>query len=306
MESDTPRQPRRLPRARHEAAGSSAQRCLQHSWATGLEQALGSLSRSWQRHSEPGPVRESRSSRGAHGTNRPGCARSQQGTEFPESRFRASRVTFVRRQTPYRRSPRSRSRGWCSARAKRSSHRCRDKRCSVSSFAQEILAGAAADALPRMEHNAKRADRLQVAEERRVSKHRRGPLRTRPALASRPWAASGPAGPLSQCRPNGNLLVAVATAPQIRPLRKPRGQSARCSLPHESTALLRLLAGTNEAIRKRLRAAPSAPARTRVHAKAELRPIGNDGRSADDTPLLEIGETQGCSGCRVTSASSLI
>ena len=54
------------------------------------------------------------------------------GTEFAESRFRASRVTFVRRQRPYRRSPRSRSSGCCSARAKRSSHRCRDKRCSVS------------------------------------------------------------------------------------------------------------------------------------------------------------------------------
>ena len=32
---------------------------------------------------------------------------------------------------------------------------------------------------------------------------------------------------------------------------------------------------------------------TRVHAKAELRPIGNDGRSANDTPRLEIGESQG-------------
>ena len=72
------------------------------------------------------------------GTNRPGCARSRQGTEFPESRFRASRVTFVRRQRPYRRSPRSRSRGYCSARAKRSSHRCRDKRCSVSSIGEEM------------------------------------------------------------------------------------------------------------------------------------------------------------------------
>ena len=29
---------------------------------------------------------------------------------------------------------------------------------------------------------------------------------------------------------------------------------------------------------------------TRVHAKAELRPIGNDGRSANDTPRLEIGD----------------
>ena len=70
------------------------------------------------------------------GTNRPGCARSRRGTEFAESRFQASRVTFVRRQRPYRRSPRSRSRRCCSARAKRSSHRCRDKRCSVSSRAR--------------------------------------------------------------------------------------------------------------------------------------------------------------------------
>ena len=38
----------------------------------------------------------------------------------------------MRRQRPYRRSPRARSSGCCSARAKRSSHRCRDKRCSVS------------------------------------------------------------------------------------------------------------------------------------------------------------------------------
>ena len=52
-------------------------------------------------------------------------------------------------------------------RAERSSHRPRHTRCSVSSVAQEILAGAAADALPRMEHNAKRADRSQVADTRR-------------------------------------------------------------------------------------------------------------------------------------------
>jgi len=90
---------------------------------------------SWQRHSEPGPAARAEAVVASPGTNRPGCARSRQGTEFPESRFRASRVTFVRRQRPYRRSPRSRSRGYCSARAKRSSHRCRDKRCSVSSIA---------------------------------------------------------------------------------------------------------------------------------------------------------------------------
>ena len=45
-------------------------------------------------------------------------------------------------------SPRSRSSGCCSARAKRSSHRCRDKRCSVSSAAAEILCAVGADASP--------------------------------------------------------------------------------------------------------------------------------------------------------------
>ena len=87
----------------------------------------------WQRHSEPGPAARAKAVVAPPRTNRPGCARSRQGTEFAESRFRASRVTFLRRQRPYRRSPRSRSSGCCSARAKRSSHRCRDKRCSVSS-----------------------------------------------------------------------------------------------------------------------------------------------------------------------------
>ncbi len=86
----------------------------------------------WQRHSEPGPAARAEAVVAPPRTKRPGCARSRQGTEFAESRFRASRVTFVRRQRPHRRSPRSRSSGCCSARAKRSSHRCRDKRCSVS------------------------------------------------------------------------------------------------------------------------------------------------------------------------------
>ncbi len=88
----------------------------------------------------PDQPREPKQSWRHPGTNRPGCARSRQGTEFAESRFRASRVTFARRQRPYRRSPRSRSSGCCSARAKRSSHRCREKRCSVSSRAAQIFA----------------------------------------------------------------------------------------------------------------------------------------------------------------------
>ena len=76
--------------------------------------------RPWQRHSEPGPAARAEAVVAPPGTNRPGCARSRQGTEFAESRFRASRVTLVRRQRPYRRSPRSRSSGCCSAR--RSGH----------------------------------------------------------------------------------------------------------------------------------------------------------------------------------------
>ena len=72
-------------------------------------------------------------------------------------------------------------------------------------------------------------------------------------------------------RANAGALRAPSRSCASRPLRKPRGQSARCSLPHESTSAVRLLAGTNEAIGKRLRAAPSAPDADRVHAKAELR-----------------------------------
>jgi hypothetical protein len=52
---------------------------------------------------------------------------------------------------------------------------------------------------------------------------------------------------------------AGTSAVPFRPLRKPRGQSARCSLPDESTSAVRLLAGTNKASGNRLRAAPSAP-----------------------------------------------
>jgi hypothetical protein len=72
------------------------------------------------------------------GRARPRCARSRQGTEFAGSRFRSSTVKFVRRHGPSQRPPRSRSRGCCSARAERSSDRCRDKRCSVSSIGEEM------------------------------------------------------------------------------------------------------------------------------------------------------------------------
>ena len=109
----------------------------------------------------PDQPREPKQSWRPPGTNRPGCARSRQGTELAESRFQASRVTFVRRQRPYRRSPRSRSKGCFSARAKRSSHRCRDKRCSVSGHenpasrvlrVRRVLAGHRAQGNPVVEN----------------------------------------------------------------------------------------------------------------------------------------------------------
>ena len=114
----------------------SGERPAEVAWIVEAIVSVGRRWRSlpWQRHSESGPAARAEAVVAPPGTNRPGCARSRQGTEFAESRFRASRVTFVRRQRPYRRSSRSRSSGCCSARAKRSSHRCRDKRCSVSSL----------------------------------------------------------------------------------------------------------------------------------------------------------------------------
>ena len=125
--------PARRAAGRPFAAASCAERTVWRSPAV-TATPLARLPQPWQRHSEPGPAARAEAVVAPPGTNRPGCARSRQGTEFAESRFRASRATFVRRHRPYRRSPRSRSRGCCSARAKRSSHRCRDTRCSVSSI----------------------------------------------------------------------------------------------------------------------------------------------------------------------------
>jgi len=77
----------------------------------------------------------------------------------------------------------------------------------------------------------------------------------------------------------------------FRPLRKPRGQSARCSLPHESTSTPTLARRHKSGDRQAHSGCTvGARRRTRVHAEAELQPIGNDGCSADDTPRLEIGE----------------
>jgi hypothetical protein len=96
-----------------------------------------------RRHSEAGAA-----ARAEAVVERPGRARldvtDRSRTSRPLDRqSRASTVTFMRRQRPYRRSSRSRSRRCCSARAKRSSHRCRDKRCSNSVVQLGSAAGRA-------------------------------------------------------------------------------------------------------------------------------------------------------------------
>jgi hypothetical protein len=80
--------------------------------------------------------------------------------------------------------------------------------------------------------------------------------RTIEAPAAQP-ALAGRAGLPLRCGAPARRWSQRSSAP--RPLRKPRDQSAWCSLPHKTTSAVRLLAGTIEAIGKRLRAAPSAP-----------------------------------------------
>ena len=87
--------------------------------------------------------------------------------------------------------------------------------CPSSSFAQEILARAAADALPGMKHDAQRADRLQVAEDRRGEQARRTAAATCPPLAGPP--KSGQAAPRGRCRNRGRPEVcSSASRPLLR------------------------------------------------------------------------------------------
>jgi hypothetical protein len=90
------------------------------------------LSQPWQRHSEAGAAARAEAVVAPRGP--PGLTGAiTAGRRVAGSRFRSSTVTFVRRHGPYQRLARSGSPSCCSARAERSSHRCRDKRCSVSS-----------------------------------------------------------------------------------------------------------------------------------------------------------------------------
>ena len=96
----------------------------------------------------------------------------------------------MRRQRPYRRSPRSRSSGCCSARAKRSSHRCRDKRCSVSSHPAATRVSTPVAATPgERQPRALASHRESRCEQapRRVRQLRKAP----PARRSRRRAADG-------------------------------------------------------------------------------------------------------------------
>jgi hypothetical protein len=121
---------------------------------------------------------------------------------------------------------------------------------------------------------------------------------TRPRIAA-PRFPNGRKGGVSR-----EPRRAAPKSSAFRPLRKPRGQSARCSLPHESTS-----APLARRHKSGDRQAPSgctvgARRRTRVHAEAELQPIGNDGWSADDTPRLEIGDEQGLAAGRAPDVVS--
>ena len=128
----------------------------------------------WQGIASPEQPREPKQSWRAQAPQA-GCGRSRQGPEFAESRFRASRITFLRRRRPCRRSPRL-GHGLSLRQAERSSHGPRHTRCSVSSNREEIRVLGRAPA-PSMRATA--PDRLltgasQTIDKRLLAVHRAG------------------------------------------------------------------------------------------------------------------------------------
>ena len=110
-------------------------------------------------------------------------------------------------------------------------------------------------------------------------------LRSAPAVPSRAWSTAAMPGATGSLPPPMRCLVLVHSRRHAasRPgARSPTKAPAPCAC---SLAQMRRPASASGLHRRR-------PTRTRVHAKAELRPVGNDGRSADDTPRLEIGESR--------------
>ncbi len=130
-----------------------------------------------------------------------------------------------RDQRPYRRSPRSRSSGCCSARAKRSSHRCRDKRCSVPSkgaagvSSNPVSTGSSFRGKPGL-----RSDRS------------RRPDRRRPGR-SRNWRFARPA---TSCQSRPAFLVARASRPGLGWL--PLSDSGRCRVGSQLLCMAPLVA----------------------------------------------------------------
>ena len=88
----------------------------------------------WQRHSEARTAARAEAVVARPGRARLDASDHDRAPSLLDRRSRSSTVTSVRRHGPYRRSPRSRSRGLSLRQAERSSHRSRDNRCSVSSL----------------------------------------------------------------------------------------------------------------------------------------------------------------------------
>ncbi len=122
------------------------------------------------------------------------------------------------------------SRGFRDPRGEQKS--CHPRRgARFSSGAQETLAGAAADALPGMEHNAKRADRLQVASINAVSKHGATTAATPAGVG---WPAAGG-------KRRGEFAVAIGT--ERRSARRRRFSDS--STPEASPSFANSSAPTN-------------------------------------------------------------
>jgi hypothetical protein len=129
--------------------------------------------------------------------------------------------------------------------------------------------------------------------------------------SSLPAGSSETLQSLPQCRENST--VARVSSPD-RPLRKPRGQSARCSLPHKPPAPCACSPAQMRRSASAFGLHCRRSTRTRVHAKAELRAGRHNGWTVDDAPRREIGESQvrtaaaaeTCSGLDALLLQSLI
>ena len=175
----------------------------------------------WQRHSEAGAAARAEAVVAPQGPARPDV-RGPTGHRVCWSRFRASTVTFMRRHGPYRRSPRSRSSGCRSARAERSSHRRRDKRCSVS---PGPAASWPSTAWP-LRHASGGLVRLQVTADRAASKHIGGSCNRGKRLAAVRVDWSRQALRLIGASPARKAIVRVPEWPRVNAVRRQKALHA--------------------------------------------------------------------------------